>query len=204
MIEKQINGLTPTKLRIILFASIVVLIIITAIGFWFFKGWLTTYAEDIHSKTIAATVSSNDIANLQKLEAQLEQDSVAVNRTKNIVADSKFYQYQNQIISDITTYAKAAGVTISSYTFSSNSTAGTTSSPASSTTAPAAPAPPGIKTTSVSLTVKNPVDYKAIMQFIHAMELNLTKMQLIGISLAKGDSASSATINPLTLEIYIQ
>lgn len=208
MIEKQMNGLTPTKLRIVLFASMVVLVIAAAIGFWFFKGWLTSFAQDVHSKSVAATVSSNDIANLQSLETQLEQDSVAVNRTKNIVADSKFYQYQNQIITDINAYAKSAGITISGYTFSSagSSPGGSAASAAtpSSTTAPAVAAPAGIKTTSVSITVKNPVDYKAVMRFIHAIELNLTKMQLTGISLAKGDNASSATINPLTLEVYIQ
>lgn len=205
MIEKQMNGLTPTKLRIVLLASMVVLVIAAAIGFWFFKGWLANFAEDVHSKSVAATVSSNDIANLQSLETQLEQDSVAVNRTKNIVADSKFYQYQNQIITDINAYAKSAGITISGYTFSSGGPGGSTTGAAtSSATAPAVAAPAGVKTTSVSVTVKNPVDYKAVMRFIHAIELNLTKMQLTGISLTKGDNASSATINPLTLEVYIQ
>lgn len=207
MIEKQMNGLSPTKLRIVLFASMIIFVIAAAIGFWFFKGWLTHFAEDVHSKSVAATVSSNDIANLQNLEAQLERDSVAVNRTKNIVADSKSYQYQNQIITDISAYAKSANITVSNYTFNSGSGAGgstTGGASSSSATAPAAAAPAGVKTTSVSITIKNPVDYKAVMRFIHAIELNLTKMQLTGISLTKGDSSSSATINPLTLEVYIQ
>lgn len=206
MIEKQMNGLSPTNLRIILCISMAILILFSGVGFWFFKEALTSQAVGVRDAVAKATVSDNDIVNLQNLQQQLEKDSVAVKRTQNIVADSKSYQYQDQIIKDLNTYASAANITLSNYTFNSSPTTSGTA-PAPGTTATATPAAPsGLKTTSVSITIKNPVDYESVMRFIHSIEINLTKMQLTGISLAKdnGTSDTGFTINPLTLEVYIR
>jgi len=204
MSEKKNKGITPTSLRLILSITIVLMVAVSAVGFWFFRNALASYAADVDKAAKEATASSSDIANLQQLQKQLEQDSVAVNRAKNIVADSKSYQYQNQIISDLNTYAKASGVTISGYNF-------TTDTPTSGGSAAATPASPqpltpaGLKSTSVSVTVKTPVDYKAIMKFIHSIEINLTKMQLTGISLTRAaDNGNQVTTNPLTIEVYIR
>jgi len=205
MIEKQTKALTPAKLRIVLLGLIVVTLIGSGFGFWLFRNQMTTYAESVNEDARSATVSSNDITMLQSLQAQLEENSVAVTRAKNIVADSKSYQYQNQIISDINTYAKAAGVGIAGYGFNSE---GSGAAAASGTAAPAAPlpaAPSGLKTTSVSVTITNPVSYRAIIRFIHSIELNLTKMQLSGVTLTKSDTNSDeVTVGPLTIEVYVR
>src|SRR3990167_4499962 len=98
MIEKKLSGLSPLKLRMVLLLTIVAMIILSAVGFWFFKDWLGTYASTVSADAQKAKISSSDIATLQRLKTQLENNTVAVNRTKNIVADSKSYAYQNQII----------------------------------------------------------------------------------------------------------
>ena len=114
MIEKKLGGLNPVRLRIILLSTIALFIILSAVGFWFFKGWLESYATNVREASQKADVSSSDIANLQRLQATLEEEKVAINRTKSIVADSQSYAYQNQIITDIDAYAKSSGVKISS------------------------------------------------------------------------------------------
>lgn len=185
-----------------LIATIVLIVILSGVGFWFFKGWLASYASDVSTKAQQAETSSSDITTLQRLKTQLEQDSVAVNRTKNIVADSKSYEYQNQIVTDLSTYAKNSGITIESYSFD----AGTSAAGAAAPTAGATPAPAGLKTTKVSITISNPVKYDTAMRFIHSIELNLTKMQLAGVSLHKDTGASDnfVTLDPLTVEVYIR
>lgn len=205
MTEKKTNGMTPTRLRLILSITIVLAVVISIVGFWFFRNSLLSYAEEVKKVANEATASSNDIANLKQLQTRLEQDSVAVNRAKNIVADSKSYQYQNQIISDMNTYAKASGVTISSYNFSTDAPG---NGGGSASTTPASPqplTPAGLKSTSVSVTIKTPVDYKAVLRFIHSIEINLTKMQLTGISLTRAsDNGNQVTTNPLTIEVYVR
>lgn len=198
MIEKRLGGFSPVKLRIALIATTVLIIILSGVGFWFFKEWLATYANSVNSDAQQAEVSGSDIASLQRLKLQLEEDSVAVNRTKNIVADSKSYEYQNQIMNDLNAYANASGIKILSYGFDSGSTAAPGAAAAT-----AAPAPSGLKSTKITVTVNNPVKYTAIMRFIHSIEANLTKMQLSGVSLRK-DAADTVNVDPLTVEVYIR
>ena len=56
------------------------------------------------------------IQNLLKLKDQLEKNPVATKKAEQIVADSKSYQYQNQIINDLSIYAARANVPIQSFT----------------------------------------------------------------------------------------
>lgn len=204
MIEKNLSGMSPVKLRMALMLSIIAIIILSAAGFWFYKGWLESYAATVNESAQKADVSTNDITTLQNLKAQLEDNKVAVNRTKSIVADSKSYGYQTQIINDIDAYAKTSGVSISGYGFASDTA--TTGAPA--TPDPAAPAanPAGLKTTAITVTIKNPVKYESVMNFIHSIESNLTKMQLSGINLKKDGDASGqfVTVDPLNVEVYIR
>jgi len=201
MIEKQLHGLGPKNLRIVLSVGIVVIIIIAGVGFWFFQSSLAQYARKVSEDRQTAESSSKDLTTLQKLKTQLEEDSVAVNRAERIVAETTYYKYQNQVIEDINAYAKLANVTIEGYAFDSgNQSAGGTS-----TAVPSAQVVAGApKTTSISVSVKNPVSYKSLLQFIHSIEVNLTKMQLTGVSITKGEEADNVSVSPLTIEVYIQ
>jgi hypothetical protein len=200
MLKKQIKGLTPTKLRIILITLIVLSIALCAVGFWFFRSQLVTYAEEVQAANSVASASSDDIVKLQNLQKQLADDAVAVTRAKNIVADSQYYEYQNQIISDITTYAKKSNVSITGFTFTDSSTPA--SAPAA-TSPTAALTPAGLKSTTASITIKNPVAYANILKFIHSIELNLTKMQLSGVSMTGSTTTpNEVTVSPITIEVY--
>ncbi len=206
MAENAIKGLTPTRLRIVLVATILLLVAIAGAGYWFVYGQLTSFAQEVSKEAVEANASANDLRNLQQLENRLKEEAVAITRTKNIVAESQSYQYQDQIIKDLSLYAKTAGVAISGYSFDSvgATTAAPAPAPAPGTTAlPAIPA--GLKTSSISVTLKTPVNYKALMRFVHAIELNLTKMQLTGISITQTpENKETVSVNPLTIEVYIK
>ncbi len=206
MIEKQMKGMTPTKFRVILCISIVLLFIVAIGGFVFFRSQLLAYAEQVNKSAQEASISTNDIVTLERLKEEMEDNKVAVTRANNIVADSKSYQYQDQIINDLSVYAKAAGVAVSSYSFIDDAaTATTDQAPAEATAPTPAPDPTGLKSTKVAIALKNPANYKAIMKFIHSIERNLTKMQLSGISLAgTPETKDEISVNPLTIEVYIR
>lgn len=195
---KSKNKMTPAKLRLVLVGTIVLLLGLSAAGFWLFNEQLHGYSAEVQKANAAASTSSSDIARLEKLETELEEDKIAVTRAKNIVADSKYYQYQDQIIADITAYAKAAKLQVVSIAF-----ADVAAKPAAGVVAtPAAPVPSGLKSISASVTLKNPVDYRNLMRFIHSIELNLTKMQLTGVSLQRDPVTGDINVNPLTIEVY--
>jgi hypothetical protein len=204
MLGKLTNTMTASKFRLILLSNIVLLLAISAGGFWFLRGQLALYAEQVQKDSTAASTSSNDISRLQLLQRQLEEDKVAVTRAKSIVADSQAYQYQNQIITDITSYGVASGVTITSIDFSEKGgVGGTAAPPVGALPTASLVAPAGLKTTSAVIAVKNPVNYLSIMRFVHSIESNLTKMQITGVSLQKsGVSTSEVTTTPLTIQVY--
>lgn len=204
MLKKSINGLTPTKFRNLLIGGIIAGILLSGVGFWYFRSQLVSYAEQVKTDAVAASVSSNDISRLQQLQRQLKEDEVAVTRAKNIVADSKFYKYQDQIYKDVTAYANSSGVEISSVTFDSDTTASNGSVPTPAPAAGAVPpvaVPAGLKSSTATISLKSPVKYDAFMKFIHSIELNLTKMQISGISMTKLQ-ADTIAVNPIALEVY--
>lgn len=199
MSENQLKNLDASKLRIILATSIILLIGVSVALFVFFRGQLVSYAEQVRTANTEASVSQSDITMLENLQKELDENSVAVNRTKNIVADSQKYQYQNQIIEDITTYAQKANVGISGYAFTTDSAASTGAAAGASSAA--TPTPSGLKSVGVSINIKSPVNYQSIIRFIHYIESNLTKMQVSGVSLS-GDGSSDVTASPITIQVY--
>lgn len=200
--------MTAQKLRMLLLASIIGLVLIAGAVFWLIRGHLMTFAHEVQQSNAEANSSTQNLATLEHLKTQLSQDADTVERTKNIVAESKSYAYQDQIIKDINTYASRSGVSVSGYTFSADTgatagTAVTSTPPAASTQATAgAKTVTGLKSVSVSVNLKSPVKYESVMNFIHSIEQNLTKMQLAGISLTKDPTSDNVTASALTIEVY--
>lgn len=207
MIEKSISRLSAVKLRLILLVSLGVIILIGGIGFYFIQQQLNTFAVEVSHAAEDAQTSDSDISTLQKLQKQLAENQDNIKRTQSIVADSKSYQYQDQIIRDLNTYASRTGISIIRFSFNDSSAAASgtqTQTSGANAAATQTPTISGLKSTSVSITLKTPTQYKNLMNFVHAIEQNLTKMQIAGISLTKGENPSEVLINALTIEVYIQ
>ena len=206
MIEKTINGMTAVQLRMILISTILAIFVLGGIGFYFVQSQLNTFAINVSHANEDAATSNNDISILQTVQKKLADDQGNVERTKKIVADSKSYTYQDQIISDLNAYAARAGITITGYTFDAGAgaTTNTTGGTAAGTASPATPTIAGLKSTTVSVTLKAPTKYENLLNFVHSVEQNLTKMQVSGISLTKGQSSADVSTNVLSIEVYIQ
>jgi hypothetical protein len=206
MLSKSVSKMTAQKLRLLLIVSILVLIVLASAGFWLMRLQLIQYANEVQVSTAAASSSTQNLSTLEKLKTELTEDADTVARTKNIVADSKSYGYQDQIIKDINTYAERSGVSVSGYSFNSEGTATPTTGAAQGAAPAAASAKSvsGLKSISVSVNIKSPVKYTTIMNFVHSIEQNLTKMQLAGISFTKDPSSDNVTASALTIEVYVR
>lgn len=211
MLKKNISSLTARKLRLILMGTIVLLILIGAGAFWLLYGKLVAYSDTVKRASAEASLSNENLAALRRLETKLKANERAIERTKNIVADSQAYQYQDQIMNDLNTYAKKAGISITSFTFSEGAAAGAAAAtPAASGTAGAAPQPAaapvagGLKSTTVSVALSGGASYQSIMRLIHSIERNLTKMQLSGVTLNKEAGSDQVKVDTLTVEVYVR
>lgn len=205
MIGKGINSLSAVQLRSILLGSLGAIILLGTIGFYFIQAQLNSFAVQVSHAAEDAATSNNDITALKTLQTRLAENEDTIERTRSIVADSKSYKYQDQIIRDLNTYAKRSNLEVTRFTFN-DAGATTTKSGGSTATTKATPNPTisGLKSTSVSITLKQPTQYKNLMNFVHSIEQNLTKMQIAGLTLNKGESNSEVTIASLTIEVYIQ
>lgn len=209
MLKKQINGLTASKLKYILAIGILAWVLVGATGFWFFRGQLDVYAKEVKIASEKASKSGRDVDDLKKLQQYLAENKPTVDRAKAITSEAgTSYNYQDIIYQDINAYAAKTGVRVASYTFSDIATTpGAASTPAATSTTPAPAANPtssGIKSTTASITLAGENKYENIMNFIHYIENNLTKMQLSGISLSKAKEGNNITVSALTIEVYLK
>ena len=194
------NTMSAVTFRRLLIGALVLLIVLSSFGFYLLGGLLKDVATESNHKKIDATAGRNDVEQLQRLETYLNDNKDSVTRASEIVADTKEYRYQNQIVSDINTYASRAGVTILGFSFSGQA------APNTDPKQPlAASGTSGVKSIPVTLTLKTPVSYTSFLRLLKSIEQNLTKMQVNGITISPDPTSSSRVSNPtIGLEVYVR
>lgn len=206
MTTKKLFATDAVRLRIIL-VIVLCLLIVGAIGISGLSlDYLNKRAVEVQQVVAEANSSNAKLQRVQELTAVLNNNQDAVDRAKQVVAESKSYQYQDVIIEDLQAMAKRAGVTITNFNFSAGKTQGAAAAPAGPAAA-AAPAPTGggLQSTTVNIALKTPVDYRKFLTFIHYIEQNLTKMQISKVGLAGVDGEDNTVESEtLTIEVYIR
>jgi hypothetical protein len=193
----KLGSLTASQLRLILAISMFVIALLAAVGFSLINSELKKYAVEVSHVTADAAASRDNLQNLQKIEKQLKEDQDIVQKTNSIVAESQSYQYQDQIITDINDYATKAGIAITDINFAAQTTA-------PSATTPSTPTPSGVKSSTVRVTLKNPINYANLLRFIKSIEQNLTKMQVSSVNLSKDVASGGVSSDILTLQVYVR
>ena len=185
--------------RIVL--SLLLLIILSAmVGLVIFAySFLSKTSEEVGKMQTEATAVDAKIQSLLASKSQLDRNSDTVKKAKNIVSESKLYQYQNQIIKDLNTYADRAGIPIKSFSFQNELTTSAKTATSSKRT-PASPA--GVKSTFVSIQLGDHIDYTKFLHFLSLIEKNVTRMQLSGVSISRGANNHEISIQSLEVKVY--
>lgn len=184
--------LTSKIVSQLLIACIVLLVIGAATGSWLMQSALSSQVTAADHAKIDADLSQTELQRSKTLAAYLETNKAAVEKAKSIVADTKTYQYQNQIVNDIESFASKAGVTVLGYSF-----------PIS--TAAAKPDTTGMKSVSAIITFKSPMQYNNYLRFIKYIEQNITKMQITDLALAPDpNNGNNIEGTSLTLKVYLE
>lgn len=203
MNKNNSKQLTPMAFRLLLTLSMFLLVAGCVATFLFLQSQLKSLALKTSQANSEANLSKGDLARLKELSEYLEKEKAAVNRVKNIVADTQSYQYQDQIIKDITLYAQKSGISVTGVNFQSSGQPATTASGGGTTQQQPAATSGGTNFTTAVINIKNPVQYRNVMQFLYYLENNLTRMQVTEVSLTKGDgSGQDVSINPLSVKVY--
>ena len=200
------KSIKASTLRIILASGLAAILLTMAGGFYLAYNSLKQTAQETADVQAEAKSSDNKLVQLQNTQLELEKNKKIVKKAEQVVAESQSYQYQNQIINDLTRYASQAGLGVESFTFqNSESGGGAAASPAQ----PAAPtsAAGGVKSVTVNVQLSGNLNYQSILKFLHLVEQNLTRMQVTSVSLSK-DDASNQGANPATqtfsIEVFVK
>ena len=185
--------------RIVL--SLLLLIILSAmVGLVIFAySFLSKTSEEVGRMQTEATAVDAKIQSLLASKSQLDRNSDTVKKAKNIVSESKLYQYQNQIIQDLNTYADRAGIPIKSFSFQNEPTASAKTATSSKQTSTS---PAGVKSTFVSIQLGDHIDYTKFLHFLSLIEKNVTRMQLSGVSISRGANNHEISIQSLEVKVY--
>ena len=185
--------------RIIL--SLLLLIILSAmVGLVIFAySFLSKTSEEVGKMQTEAIAVDAKIQSLLASKSQLDRNFDTVKKAKNIVSESKLYQYQNQIIQDLNTYADRAGIPIKSFSFQNEPTTSAKTAKSSKRT-PASPA--GVKSTFVSIQLGDHIDYTKFLHFLSLIEKNVPRMQLLGVSISRGANNHEISIQSLEVKVY--
>ena len=185
--------------RIVL--SLLLLIILSAmVGLVIFAySFLSKTSEEVGKMQTEAIAVDAKIQSLLASKSQLDRNSDTVKKAKNIVSESKLYQYQNQIIQDLNTYADRAGIPIKAFSFQNEPTTSAKTATSSKRT-PTSPA--GVKSTFVSIQLGDHIDYTKFLHFLSLIEKNVTRMQLSGVSISRGANNHEISIQSLEVKVY--
>lgn len=175
-----------------LYALIVILVAGIGYGTYFVHQRLTDYVVQVDHLKIDSDINQQSIENAQKLHRALAENNDSVSRAAAIVADTKYYEYQDQIVKDVTSYAAASGITVLGFDFSVAASNKTSSIK-------------GVKTIVANVSLESPVKYTNYLQFLKLIERNLTKMQVTQVDISNELKSADTISSPvLTLEVYVR
>lgn len=218
------KGFTAVVAERLFLLGMLALVVLLIADFIFATRLLQQQAQQTDHSKIKAEISDDDISNVNKAGQWLRDHPDEVKRVNRVVAESKLYHYQNQIIADVQEYAGKVGVGISGYNFPAPTTtaapgaANPITPTATSTPTPAAitpsqgatppiasssAAPPGVNTVAVNITLDKTVNYLKLIHFLQLIERNVTRMQITNVSLAPDSTSPDSIASPsISLLVY--
>jgi len=177
-----------------LYVLIALLVVGAGFGAYTMHQKLSAFIVEVDHLSIDSELNEQGIENAKRLRRTLDENSESVNRAASIVADTKYYEYQDQIVRDITSYASASGLTVLGFDFSPTAKATVKTKPVK-----------GVNKVVASLTLQNPVPYNDYLRFLKLIERNLTKMQVTQLDISNDLKTPGAISSPvMTLEVYVR
>jgi hypothetical protein len=163
----------------------------TGFGCWYLQKLLAAERISADHAKIDASISASELQKAHNLQIYLSNNKEHIEKAAAVVAETKTYQYQNQIVADVNQFASIAGVTVLGFDFPVQTTA--------------KPAAKGVKTIQATVTLQNPVPYENYLRFLKLIEQNLTKMQITDISITPDEKVIGRINNPTVgLQVYVR
>lgn len=226
------GALTATKMRMTLVAILILVLLTMAGGFYLAYTALRQTAQEVADVQTRAASGDAELKRLQELKENMDKNADVIKKAEQIVSDTKLYQYQNQIIKDMTAMARSSSVNIIEFDFGDSSLDGGSSGDSAAPTAeapaavesesdPATPPPedlgappdegtattpstPSVNSTFVTIGIADNQSYTNVLRFIYLIENNISRMQIAELSLSPGENPGQVTVDRLEVRVYVR
>ncbi len=159
-------------------------------GFYYSQNWLNNLATTNNVSPSGPTTGSSGAIDLSKLQIDITNQKVASEKAIAMVVSRS--DYQSLVQQDIRKYESETGVKVKDFSAAQQPTTTSTK-----------PLLSGIQPGFIKITLLNPVTYTNLIKFIKAIETNIPKIKITGISLSRADgNSSSINVEPIILEVY--
>lgn len=204
------------SLRWIFIGSILSIIVIASIAFYFSYKQLDAYNKQTVAKNIEADGTDSKIQQIDEAVSYINENKTDIDKAATITANGSNYQYQDQIIADIRNIASASHLKVNSISFSdaASSPAGgapspTTATPSTGAVPLAAGAISGVKkqTATVSFSPKQggKLYYQYLLDFLYKIQQNSTKFHTADVSLSTSSKNNQTVdLETLSIEVYVK
>ncbi len=183
------KAMTATSFQKLLIFFVVIVIGITAAGFYYGLGEIRKLAVQVNNKVEDAEASGDQIDELRRLQQTLAQsDSLVQKANRMFTTESAF---TSEAVRDLNRYASVAGVSIFETNFVE---AGEVQGAGSATD----------RFIKVSLT--QPVSYARLIRFLQLVEGNLPKMQVNTLTVSRPDqiNGDQVTVGDITIGVSVR
>lgn len=180
-----------TSTRIFMTIIILLLISISAVGFYFAQNWLIEVAAKNNVSNITTVPINKSASATKKIQDDITKYQPIADKASNIFISAQ--DYQNRSLKDIKFYASINGLSINSYDF------GQTNASEPKTNAPSN----GLGNKSVNISLGSPVEFTKLIKFIKQIETNAPKMQITEISISQNASPKGTVkVDLIKIEVY--
>lgn len=186
-VNKKPATFNATTTRNILAAVLVLIVLGAAAGFYFGLQMVREYSVEVSHAVTDSKASGSSITELSQLKQQLASGQALVAKSDQLFSTSS--TYQTQALKDVSKYAAQSGVTISSID-SAQPAAGSNVA----------------DTYSEVITIQSPVSYAKFLNFLDAIEGNLPKMQITGITIGRPTNGTGDQImtDKITITVAVR
>lgn len=185
---KKDKKIQATDLRNALITMVIAIIIVSSAGFYYAQSKLNIFAILVGQTIAESTADKGNTQSTKKIQENIAAVQPTVDKIDTLTVPAQ--DYQNQMVKDVNKYAANAGISITDYSFGSSKVESTGALGTNNSS-------------SITITLSNPVQFTKLIKFLKSIETNMPKMQLLGISITPNQSDSkSVIIEPLTIKAY--
>jgi|GEM_PF-622908 len=181
------KGMTASSFQKLLIFLLVVVIGLTAAGFYYGFTEVRKLAVEVSNTVEDSRASGDQIDELRRLQQTLAQSESLVQKANRMFTTES--SFTSDAVRDLDRYASVSGVTIVDRAFP--------------TTDEIAGIQPGSTDRFIRLSLTQPTSYAQLLRFIQLIEGNLPKMQLHTITVARPDASTGDAVNVSELTIRV-